>query len=97
MLPIAGSRPIQVAQCGNFTRRCEDGAHRTREGSVLSIAGFCEPDWQTRGVETETYRPPGDGSGGHGMAGFTDGGPVGRQHPGPDELPAQDPLGAGDV
>src|SRR6476659_7112117 len=31
------------------------------------------------------------------MADFTDGDPVGRQHPGADELPAQDPLGAGDV
>ncbi len=45
MLQTAGSRPVQVAQRGNFTRRCEDGAHRTREGSVLWIAGFCEPDW----------------------------------------------------
>ena len=44
MLPIAGSRPIQVAHGGNFTRRCEEGAHRTCEGSVLPIAGFCEPD-----------------------------------------------------
>ena len=41
--------------------------------------------------------PPGRGCGRHGMADFSDGDPVGRQHPGADELPAQDPLGAGDV
>src|SRR5690349_20222341 len=98
MLPIAGGRPIQVAIRGNLTRRCEDGAHRTRQSSILAIARFCEPDWYARGVETEADgRSPVDGSGGYGIAGFTDSGPVRRQHPPADELPAQDPLGAGDV
>jgi hypothetical protein len=42
MLPIAGSRPIQVAQRGNYARRCETGfiaPARWRLGLELSRAG----------------------------------------------------------
>ena len=98
MLPRAGGRPVEVAKRGNLTRRRQDRTHRTREDPVGAIAGFGEPNRQARGVEPETYRhSTGHGFGGHGMTGFADGGPVRRQHSGPDQLPAQNPLSAGDV